>query len=54
MSIFVDTLSFAGNAPDIIEHLRASGKIAVLAGSLGSGILGSMLIVLFNKIKSKA
>lgn len=54
MSIFVDTLSFAGNAPDITEHLRASGKIAVLAGSLGSGILGSMLIVLFNKIKSKA
>ena len=53
MSIFVDTLSFGENAPEITEHLRASGKIAVLAGSLCSGILGSTLIVLLNKIKAK-
>ena len=53
MSIFVDTLSFGENAPEITEYLRASGKIAVLAGSLCSGILGSTLIVLLNKIKAK-
>ncbi|MBR6345924.1 MAG: Na+/H+ antiporter NhaA [Bacteroidales bacterium] len=52
MSIFVDTLSF-GNAPlEVMEHLRGAGKIAVLLGSIASGILGSLLITLFNKKKS--
>ncbi len=48
MSIFVDTLSF-GNVPDICDHLRASGKIAILMGSLCSGLLGSLLIYLLHK-----
>ena len=51
MSIFVDTLSFAG--PDIpaevTQHLRDAGKIAVLMGSLCAGILGSVLITLVHK-----
>lgn len=53
MSIFVDTLSFAENAPEITEHLRASGKIAVLTGSLCSGILGVILINAFHKLSPK-
>ena len=56
MSIFVDTLSFAGPdiAPEVTQHLRDAGKIAVLLGSLGSGLLGSALIVLVSKLtKSK-
>ncbi len=46
MSIFVDTLSFAGAdiAPEVTQHLRDAGKIAVLLGSLAAGILGSLLI----------
>ena len=55
MSIFVDTLSFAG--PDIpaevTAHLRDAGKIAVLVGSLCAGILGSMLITLVHKAQAK-
>ena len=50
MSIFVDTLSF-GDYPDLVEHLRASGKIAVLLGSLSAGILGSLLIQVGHKLK---
>ena len=54
MSIFVDTLSFAG--PDIpaevTAHLRDAGKIAVLMGSLCAGILGSVLITLVHKRQS--
>ena len=54
MSIFVDTLSFAG--PDIpaevTQHLRDAGKIAVLMGSLCAGILGSVLITLVHKRQS--
>jgi len=55
MSIFVDTLSF-GDYPDLVEHLRASGKIAVLLGSLSAGILGSLLIQVVHKwsVKSRA
>ncbi len=53
MSIFVDTLSFGGLAPEVTETLRSSGKIAVLLGSLGSGILGSILITVFNKMERK-
>lgn len=46
MSIFVDTLSFAGAgiSPEVTQHLRDAGKIAVLMGSLVAGILGSVLI----------
>ncbi|MEE3376200.1 MAG: Na+/H+ antiporter NhaA [Candidatus Cryptobacteroides sp.] len=53
MSIFVDTLSFAGPdiAPEVTQHLRDAGKIAVLMGSLCSGILGSVLINLVSKLK---
>ena len=53
MSIFIDTLSFAG--PDIpaeVTHqLRDAGKIAVLMGSLFAGIFGSALITIVNKIQ---
>lgn len=54
MSIFVDTLSFGGLSPESTEILRSSGKIAVLMGSLSAGILGSVLITLFNKIESRS
>ena len=55
MSIFVDTLSFAGPdiAPEVTQHLRDAGKIAVLLGSLSAGILGSILISLVAKIEKK-
>ena len=55
MSIFVDTLSFAGPGipAEVTQHMRDAGKIAVLLGSLCSGILGSALICLFNKIETK-
>ena len=53
MSIFVDTLSFAGQAPEITAHLRDAGKIAVLLGSVCAGVLGSVLITLVDKIKSR-
>ena len=55
MSIFVDTLSFAGPdiAPEVTQHLRDAGKIAVLLGSLCSGILGSLLISIVAKIQKK-
>ena len=56
MSIFVDTLSFAG--PDIdpamTAHLRDAGKIAVLMGSLCAGLFGSLLITLVHKFSRKA
>ena len=55
MSIFVDTLSFAG--PDIpaevTQHLRDAGKIAVLMGSLCAGILGSLLITVVHKAQTR-
>ena len=55
MSIFVDTLSFAG--PDIpaevTAHLCDAGKIAVLMGSLCAGILGSILITFVDKIQRR-
>ena len=55
MSIFVDTLSFAG--PDIpaevTAHLRDAGKIAVLVGSLCAGLFGSALITLVHKVQAK-
>ena len=54
MSIFVDTLSFAGPgiAPEVTQQLRDAGKIAVLLGSVGSGLLGSLLINLVSKLKN--
>lgn len=53
MSIFVDTLSFGNLLPEVTEHLRNSGKIAVLMGSLCAGLLGSLLIsIVANKRKS--
>ena len=55
MSIFVDTLSFAGEGidPAVTQHLRDAGKIAILLGSLASGVLGSLLITIVAKIKKK-
>ena len=55
MSIFVDTLSFAGEGidPAVTQHLRDAGKIAILLGSLASGILGSLLITIIAKFKKK-
>ena len=45
MSIFVDTLSFGNNPQEITMMLRDMGKVAVLMGSLCSGILGSVLLI---------
>ena len=53
MSIFVDTLSFGNLLPDVTEHLRNAGKIAVLLGSVCAGLLGSVLITLANKVQKK-
>jgi NhaA family Na+:H+ antiporter len=55
MSIFVDTLSFAGPGidPAVTQHLRDAGKIAVLMGSLFAGVLGSVLISLVAKMKKQ-
>ncbi len=49
MSIFVDTLSFGDQTPEVMETLRNMGKVAVLLGSLTAGILGSILINIFSK-----
>ena len=51
MSIFIDTLSFGEQAPEVTAILRSSGKIAVLMASLCAGLLGSLLITIFNKGK---
>jgi NhaA family Na+:H+ antiporter len=55
MSIFVDTLSFAGPEidPAVTQHLRDAGKIAILLGSLTAGVLGSLLITIVAKIEKK-
>ena len=53
MSIFVDTLSFGDQTPEIMENLRNAGKIAVLMGSVCSGILGSLLINIVYKLQNK-
>ena len=55
MSIFVDTLSFAGPSvdPAVTAHLRDAGKIAVLVGSLCAGLLGSALITLVHKLQAR-
>ena len=49
MSIFVDTLSFGDVPHEVTQHLRATGKIAVLLGSLSAGVLGSLLISIFHR-----
>ena len=51
MSIFVDTLSFGDQAPEVMASLRDAGKIAVLMGSICAGILGSVLINFVHKIQ---
>lgn len=55
MSIFVDTLSFAGpDVPvEVTQHLRDAGKVAVLMGSLCAGILGSLLISLVARLQRR-
>lgn len=50
MSIFVDTLSFSDQSPEIMARLRDMGKVAVLMGSLCAGLLGSLLITIFDKV----
>jgi NhaA family Na+:H+ antiporter len=56
MSIFVDTLSFAGPGipAEVTAHLRDAGKIAVLLGSLCAGIFGSLLITLVHKAQARS
>ena len=53
MSIFVDTLSFGEQAPEIMSKLRDMGKVAVLMGSLCAGLLGSLLITFVNKLEKR-
>ena len=54
MSIFVDTLSFGGaGSPDAVTAMRDAGKIAVLMGSIGAGILGSVLVGIVSKIQKR-
>ena len=53
MSIFVDTLSFGDQAPEIMSRLRDMGKVAVLMGSLCAGLLGSLLISIIHKMENR-
>lgn len=52
MSIFVDTLSF-GNVTDqaIMASMRDAGKIAVLMGSIGAAVLGSVLVNIVHGLR---
>ena len=52
MSIFVDTLSFSDQSPEVMAHLRDMGKVAVLMGSICAGILGSILINIVHKVEN--
>ena len=54
MSIFVDTLSFGDQTPEVMSKLRDMGKVAVLMGSLCAGVLGSLLISVIHKLEKKA
>ena len=54
MSIFVDTLSFGEQAPDVMMRLRDAGKIAVLMGSVCAGLLGTLLINLVARLRQRA
>ena len=51
MSIFIDTLSFGDQGEAVMLALRDAGKIAVLLGSLCSGLLGSLFIFLAGRRK---
>ena len=53
MSIFVDTLSFGDQAPEIMNAMRDMGKIAVLMGSVCAGILGSLLVNMVGKFENR-
>lgn len=53
MSIFVDTLSFSDVNPETAARMRDAGKIAVLMGSLCSGVLGSLLVTAVSGAKKK-
>jgi len=53
MSIFVDTLSFGDQAPQIMNAMRDMGKIAVLMGSICAGILGSVLVNMVGKFENR-
>ncbi len=53
MSIFVDTLSFGGNSPEIMMQLRNAGKIAILMASVSAGILGSIMVNIVNAANRK-
>ncbi len=50
MSIFVDTLAFGSVSMDYVD----SGKIAILAGSFASAVIGVLLILLASKGRSGA
>ena len=54
MSIFVDTLSF-GNVADAatMNAMRDAGKIAVLMGSIGAGVLGTIMVNTVFKLQKK-
>ena len=53
MSIFVDTLSFGDQLPEVTAKLRDMGKVAVLLGSLSAGVLGSIVINIVHKIENR-
>ncbi len=54
MSIFVDTLSFGDQIPAVTEQLRATGKIAVLSGSVLAAIIGSAFVCMVNAIQKRS
>ncbi len=54
MSIFVDTLSFGDQIPAVTESLRATGKIAVLTGSVCAAIIGSAFVCMVNAIQKRS
>lgn len=53
MSIFVDTLSFGGNTPEIARQLTDAGKIAILIASISAGILGSIMVNVVDALQKK-
>ena len=53
MSIFVDTLSFGSLDPATTEALRNMGKVAVLAGSLCAGVLGTIMVNIVSATERK-
>lgn len=49
MSIFIDTLSFSDQGEAVMLILQDAGKIAVLAGSLCSGLFGTLMVRLSSR-----